>query len=167
MTFQFLKCESHPYLVQDKLIEFCRNHSIILEAYSPFARGKVLEDKTLKEIAEKQPPPKDNKTADAEAPSRAERLFGLQLQDLTPELTQALGYTVRKGVLISGVEPDSPADSVGMQRGLVIYRIGRYNVNSVKQVESILSRAESGTSVDFTVGIGRGQRFQTVTMAAR
>src|SRR6266478_6652398 len=41
--------------------------------------------------------------------SAAERLFGMQLQDLTDELTDALGYA-RHGVLITAVEPDSPAD---------------------------------------------------------
>ena len=76
-----------------------------------------------------------------------------------------------KGVLISAVEPDSPADRAGIQRGLVIYRVGRYNVTSVKQLESLLARVESGTSVDFTVGIvranGRGQQVETVPLTAR
>ena len=74
-------------------------------------------------------------------------------------------------MLVSAVEPDSPADQVGIERGLVIYRVGKYEVNSVKQVESLLSRAGSGTSVDFAVGIrradGQGQRIESVTLAAR
>ena len=31
-----------------------------------------------------------------------------------------------QGVLVSAVEPDSPADQAGIERGLVIYRIGKY-----------------------------------------
>ncbi len=34
----------------------------------------------------------------------------MQLQDLTPDLTDALGLAAGKGVLISAVEPDSPAE---------------------------------------------------------
>ena len=53
-----------------------------------------------------------------------------------------------------------------MERGLVIYRIGKFDVNSVKEAEDILSHADSGSSVDFTVGIigrgGGGRRIQTV-----
>lgn len=100
----------------------------------------------------------------------ADRLFGLQLQDLTPELAQALGYTSGQGVLVTAVEPDSPADTAGFERGLVIYRVGRYAVTSVKQVEKLLSRANSGSDVAFVVGIVRdngGQRLQTVTLSAR
>ena len=67
--------------------------------------------------------------------TNADRLFGLQLQDLTDDLADALGLASGKGVLISAVEPDSPADQSGFERGLVIYRIGKYDVNSVKDVE--------------------------------
>ncbi|MEY2578666.1 MAG: serine protease Do [Verrucomicrobiota bacterium] len=125
----------------------------------------------FREIAKNQPEPK-SKPSEPEAPgSNAQRFFGMQLQNLTPDLTDALGYAPGKGVLISAVEPDSPADRVGIQRGLVIYRIGKYNVTSVKQVESLLTRASSGSEVDFTVGIvkanGGGQAMETVPLTAR
>jgi len=106
-----------------------------------------------------------------ETSTRTEKLFGLQLQDLTAELTSALGYAPGRGVLISAVEPDSPADDAGIQRGLVIYRIGKYDVSSVKQVEGLLARVTSGTSVDLAVGVvrsdGTSQRVEAVTLAAR
>jgi S1-C subfamily serine protease len=73
--------------------------------------------------------------------------------------------------LISAVEPDGPADRAGIQRGLVIYRVGKYNVTSVKQVEGLLARASAGSEVDFTVGImranGGGQAMETVPLTAR
>ena len=83
----------------------------------------------------------------------------------------ALGFAAGKGVLISAVEPDSPADQAGIERGLVIYRIGKYEVNSVKDAERLLARADSGSSVDFALGIigrnGRGRRVETVNLEAR
>ena len=125
----------------------------------------------FKEIAQNKPPSK-NKPAEPEATaSQALRLFGMQLQDLTPDLTDALGYVQGRGVLVSAVEPESPADQAGIRRGLVIYRVGRYNVSSIKQLENLLARVESGTSVDFTVGIvranGQGQQVETVPLTAR
>ena len=53
----------------------------------------------------------------------------MQLQDLSPELSDALGYLRGRGVLITAVEPDSPADDAGIERGLVIYRVGKYDVH--------------------------------------
>ncbi|MFZ1219305.1 MAG: trypsin-like peptidase domain-containing protein [Chthoniobacterales bacterium] len=124
----------------------------------------------FKKIAQNQPAPK-NKPAEKEpASANALRLFGMQLQNLTPDLTDALGYVAGQGVLVTAVEPNSPADQAGIQRGLVIYRIGKYNVTSVKQLEGFLARVGSGTSVDFTVGIvranGQGQQ-ETVPLTAR
>jgi S1-C subfamily serine protease len=125
----------------------------------------------FKAVAQNKPGPKSQPTESEVADSQAQRLFGLQLQNLTPDLTDALGYVQGRGILISAVEPDSAADRAGIQRGLVIYRVGRYNVSSIKQLEGLLARVEPGTSVDFTVGIvranGQGQQVETVPLTAR
>lgn len=123
----------------------------------------------FRKFADKQPPAQAR--PQQTSASNAEKLFGIQLQDLTDDLTDALGLVAGRGVLISGVEPGSPADEVGIERGLVIYRVGKYDVNSVKQIEKLLSKANSGTRVDFVVGVARsdgsGQRVETVGLRAR
>jgi S1-C subfamily serine protease len=126
----------------------------------------------FKQIAERQPAQKPATAEDGTTTTHAERLFGMQLQDLTADLTDALGLAPGKGVLVSGVEPASPAAEIGIERGLVIYRVGKYDVRTVAQVERLLSRARAGTAVSFTVGIMRngGQsssRLETVTLTAR
>ena len=125
--------------------------------------------KNFKTFAEKHPGGKNQPAVDETA--NAERMFGMQLQDLNEELTDALGYEPGHGVLISAIEPNSPADQAGIERGLVIYRVGKHEMNSVKDIENLLGRASSGASVDFTVGVvragGAGRRLETVTLAAR
>jgi len=125
----------------------------------------------FRKIAQNQPAPKTKPAEEESTGARAAELFGMQLQNLTPDLTDALGYAPGKGVLVSGVDPDSPADRAGIQRGLVIYRVGKYNVTSVKQLEGLLARVASGSTVDFTVGIvranGRGEQVETVPLTAR
>jgi serine protease Do len=125
----------------------------------------------FKLVAQNKPAPKSTPAESEETASQAQRLFGLQLQNLTPDLTDALGYVQGRGVLVSAVEPESPADRAGIQRGLVIYRVGRYNVSSIKQLEGLLARVETGASVDFTVGIvrasGQSQQVETVPLTAR
>jgi len=131
-------------------------------------RASVTE---FKAFAQNKPTSKDKSAESDVTDSQAQRLFGLQLQNLTSDLTDALGYVQGRGVLISAVEPESAADRAGIQRGLVIYRVGRYNVSSVKQLDGLLARVEPGTSVEFTVGIvranGQGQQVETVPLTAR
>jgi diketogulonate reductase-like aldo/keto reductase len=44
--------EYHPRLSQIELLSFCQQHNIQLEAWSPLMQGQLLEDSTLKEIAD-------------------------------------------------------------------------------------------------------------------
>src|SRR5881296_1116557 len=125
----------------------------------------------FKKIAEKNPTTSKPPILKETSTSNAERLFGMQLQDLSEELLDALGYARRHGVLITAVEPGGPADEAGIERGLVIYRVAKYEVKSVKQVEDLLGQAQSGASVNFAIGViragGQGEQVQTLTMAAR
>jgi serine protease Do len=126
----------------------------------------------FKKVAQKQPRPKNQPAAAPDASvSNAEKLFGLQLQDLNRELSDALGYLHGRGVLITAVEPDSPADDAGLQRGLVIYRAGNSETNSVKQIEESLRDVQSGTKLEFTVGVirprGQNRQLATLSMTAR
>jgi serine protease Do len=126
----------------------------------------------FKKIAQKQGTPKNQSASTADTSvSNAEKLFGLQLQDLNQELSDALGYLRGRGVLITAVEPDSPADEAGLERGLVIYRAGNSETNSVKQIEELFRSVQSGTKLDFTVGVvrprGQNQQLATLSMTAR
>src|SRR5881398_655786 len=98
----------------------------------------------FKKIAQKQPKPQNQAATSDVSTSRVEKLFGMQLQDLSSELSEALGYLRGRGVLITAVEPDSPAGDVGIQRGMVIYRVNKSEVSSARQVEESLRSVESG-----------------------
>ena len=126
----------------------------------------------FKKVAQKQAKPKSKPASTTDTSmSSAEKLFGLQLQDLNQELSDALGYLRGRGVLIAAVEPESPAADAGLERGLVIYRAGNSETNSVKQIEDLLRGVQSGTKVNFTVGIihprGQNQQLATLNMTAR
>ncbi|WP_375479590.1 aldo/keto reductase [uncultured Jatrophihabitans sp.] len=45
--------EVHPYLAQNELRRYCVEHQIAVEAWSPIAQGKVLDDPTIIEIAQR------------------------------------------------------------------------------------------------------------------
>jgi serine protease Do len=125
----------------------------------------------FKQMAMKQEKRKNLPALGESSSGRTEKLFGMQLQDLSRELSDALGYLRGHGVLITAVEPDSPADDAGIKRGMVIYRVKRSAVASVKQVEDLLRAAESGANVEFTIGIirarGENHELATLTLTAR
>ena len=44
--------EYHPYEAQDELLEQAKEMDYLLTAYRPLAKGRILDDETLREIAE-------------------------------------------------------------------------------------------------------------------
>src|SRR4051812_10712674 len=125
----------------------------------------------FKQVAMKQAKSKTSPAAAEPSETRADKLFGIQVQDLSQELSDALGYVRGRGVLITAVEPDSPADQAGIKRGMVVYRVNKSMASSVKQVEEVLRAVASGATVEFTIGIirarGENHELAAVTLKAR
>jgi serine protease Do len=101
----------------------------------------------------------------------AEKLFGMQLQNFSQELSDALGFARGRGVLITAVEPGSPADEAGIERGMVVYRVGKSDVTSVQQIEALFAPVQTGSNVNFTVGViragGQNRELGAVSLTAR
>src|SRR5215472_12830918 len=102
----------------------------------------------FKQLAMKQSKVKGSPAPAEPGGARTEKLFGIQLQDLSSELSAVLGYLQGRGVLITAVEQESPADDAGIKRGMVVYRVNKSTVSSVREVEEALRAAESGASVE-------------------
>lgn len=47
-----IQVEYHPFLAQDEIHDLAREHQLVLTAYSPLARGRVLKSATLRAIGE-------------------------------------------------------------------------------------------------------------------
>jgi diketogulonate reductase-like aldo/keto reductase len=45
--------EFHPYLLQPELLNFCKEHKIRMEAWSPLMQGKILSVPEVQQLAEK------------------------------------------------------------------------------------------------------------------
>jgi len=137
--------------------------------------GFAIPARTVAEKVEQfkhdaQNPDKGNTTDLTQA---TRKRLGLTFQELTSDLSDALGVPSGRGVLVSDVEPEGPAARSGLRRGLVVYKVGRYDVNSPADVETLLRRAKQGAPVDLSVGVlqhiggNTFQQIQTVSIAAR
>jgi serine protease Do len=86
--------------------------------------------------------------------------FGLTVQSLTPEIAESLGLPRDvNGVLVSGVEPGSPAADAGLRRGDVILEVNRKPVPNVEAYSAQLTEAKSGKSVLLLVRRGENTVF--------
>lgn len=75
--------------------------------------------------------------------------FGIEVQELTPAIAKQLRlWWIKGGVLISGVEHNSPAEDVGINPGYVIVRLGRYRINSLNELGIMLNQIRRGDFVE-------------------
>ncbi|HEX4083603.1 MAG TPA: trypsin-like peptidase domain-containing protein [Chthoniobacteraceae bacterium] len=135
--------------------------------------GNEVRD-AVKEFMAQANAPAGLRRAGAASVSAARRLFGLQLQDLTADLSDALGVPNGQGVVVSDVDEGGPAYQVGIRAGMVIVKVGRFDVNSVGEAESLFSKAGNGDEADLTVLVtqrGRSGRLlqseQVVSLKAK
>ncbi len=67
--------------------------------------------------------------------------YGMTVRSLTPEIADQLGMTGEKGVVVDQVEPGSPADAAGLQRGDVIQQVNRKRVTSLSEFRTEIGRS--------------------------
>ncbi len=88
----------------------------------------------------------------------AQAMFGLTLQDVTEDLAEALGVGEQNGVLVSDVEPGSPADLAGIPKGAIIYGMKGFRVRSTFQVATLLQGVTRGEVVPIAFAVPERRR---------
>lgn len=78
-------------------------------------------------------------------------IFGVSMQDLTPDLAAALGVDNRDGVLISGIEPGSAAEAAGMQEGDIILGINGAKVKGADDLRNRFGLLRVGAKIELDV----------------
>ncbi len=80
----------------------------------------------------------------AKRPKRGPAELGLMVQDLNPELAERLGLDTTQGVLITSVQPGSPADDAQLRRGDVILEVDRSEIGGIEDLWHQLDAADDG-----------------------
>lgn len=93
----------------------------------------------------------EEQVAQTEPAESLNKRLGLGVQDLTPEIAAALGITDKHGVLVTGVEPGSPAAEAGLRKGDLILEFNQRPVRDVKTFLNELKGVKTKATVSFFV----------------
>lgn len=102
--------------------------------------------------------------------------LGVRIQDVTPDVAEAMGLADAKGALVTDV-PDGPAKDAGIQSGDVITRFGTNDVGSAGDLTRRVADAPIGEAVPvivlrdgktetLAVTLGRREEAEAKTMPA-
>jgi serine protease Do len=90
--------------------------------------------------------------------------IGVMLQPLTPDLAASFGVEGTKGVLISEVAPDSPADKAGLKSGDIVLEIDGRKVENSSDVARAVGLATPGRKAKVTLWRDKAQRTVEVVL---
>ncbi len=93
--------------------------------------------------------------------------LGISVQDLTPELREAMDLTARSGALVSDIASGSPADRAGLRTRDVIVRIDDSPVEVSKDLIGRLEEKDPGDRVHLTLMRGGGEEEVDATLGSR
>jgi len=88
--------------------------------------------------------------------------LGVQINDLDPDLSEAMGMKGTKGVLVESVVDGSPSADAGIKRGDVIVKLEGKDLNNARDLMFKVARSDPGTTVD--LGILRDGKAKDVTV---
>jgi Do/DeqQ family serine protease len=77
--------------------------------------------------------------------------IGVAIQDLTPELAQAMNSRQTNGAVIARVESGSPAEQAGLKTGDLVVAVNGTAVHSGTQLRNMIGLARIGDQVTLTV----------------
>jgi serine protease Do len=84
--------------------------------------------------------------AELKTAGRVERgWLGVQIQPITPEVTEGFGLADRTGALVASVVPDSPAERAGLRAGDVILRMNDTPLEDFKTLPRLVAASEAGS----------------------
>ena len=77
--------------------------------------------------------------------------IGVQIQDLTPDLAEALGTSHQRGAVVAQVLPGTPAEAAGIQRGDVIVEMNGAQVTGSSDLRNKVGLLRVGDAVRLTI----------------
>ena len=129
--------------------------------------GKTVTVKLLRDGKEIERQTKvgemEEENASATVKSPIHPALGITVQNLTPQIAKELGLKKSVGVVVTAVEPDSPAAEAAIQAGDVIKSVNRKSVKNVDELVKLAEKAKGSGSILLLVQRGANSQFVAIT----
>ncbi|MBL8749257.1 MAG: PDZ domain-containing protein [Planctomycetes bacterium] len=101
------------------------------------------------------------------APPPANSRLGVSIRpSISAELREHLGLDDDVGLMVEGVQSGTLAETLGLQRGDIVTRIGGHSIGSAQDVQKVLGGIEAGKAVEVTFLRKGAEKTATATKQA-
>ncbi len=91
--------------------------------------------------------------------------LGVYVQNMTPQLAEALGAGDSEGVLISDLSPEGPAADAGLKRGDIIKEMAGEEINSIGDYDRVMQKLKPQEMIEMVIERGGKRMTGEVTVS--
>lgn len=91
--------------------------------------------------------------------------LGVYVQNMTPQLAEALGAGDSEGVLISDLSPEGPAADAGLKRGDIIKEMAGEEINSIGDYDRVMQKLKPQETIEMVIERGGKRMTGEVTVS--
>jgi serine protease Do len=88
--------------------------------------------------------------------------LGLTVQELTPEIAEAMHIHIQKGIIVTNVKPASQAAYAGFVKGDIIIEINQITIKDMDDLTRELARTAQAKKILFLIKRGDTTRYMVV-----
>lgn len=136
-------------------------HELLL-MIAGFRIGETIKIKIVRDGQEKVLPitiaERTEKSEMASAQQSGEA-FGMTVQEITPEIAQHLGLTIKKGLIVVDVQEGTVAEEVGIQPQDIILQVNKVKVTTMKEYQKEIAKAGEKGSILLLIKRGKATFF--------
>ncbi len=132
-------------------------HGLLL-MIAEFPVGETIKVKIVRDGQEKVFPitiaerTEKSETAFAQQSGEA---FGMTVQEITPEIAQHLGLSIKKGIIVVDVQEGSVAEEVGIQPQDIILSVNKIKITTMKEYQKEIAKAGEKGSILLLIKRGK------------
>ena len=90
---------------------------------------------------------------------RTGEAFGMTVQEITPEIAQQLGLSIKKGLIVVDVQEGSVADEVGIQVQDLILQVNKAKIATMKEYQREIAKAGEKGGILLLIKRGKSTFF--------
>ena len=136
-------------------------HELLL-MIAGFRIGETIKVKILRDGLEKMIPitiVERTERAEMASAQQTGEAFGMTVQEITPQIAQHLGLTIKKGLIVVDVLEGSVADEVGLQPQDIILQVNKVRVTTMKEYQREIAKAAEKGGILLLIRRGKANFF--------
>jgi serine protease Do len=130
------------------------------------AKAVIIRDGQKKEVnlklTERKEGEKQTSRKKTNKKKSSSRNLGFEIQELTSDIAEQLGFVDEIGVVIAHVFPGTPASEAGLRRGDLIQEVNRRPVQSEEEFDKAIEDLKGGDILALLVRRGQNTFFVTL-----